>query len=84
MGIVDPVIQCNSYFAHSENLLLFMMTDERPHIREMVRITPPNRPVVTAVSSQPTTVSSMKSVWLTNEVVIALMMLLLEPLSDEF
>ena len=31
--IVDPVIQRNSYFAHPENLLIAMATDERPHIR---------------------------------------------------
>ena len=30
-AIVDPVIQRNSYFAHPENLLLSMMTDDRPH-----------------------------------------------------
>ena len=34
-AIVDPVIQRNSYFAHPENLLLSMMTDERPRIREL-------------------------------------------------
>ena len=34
-AIVDPVIQHNSYFAHPENLLLSMMTDDRPHIREL-------------------------------------------------
>jgi len=34
-GIVDPVIQRNSYFAHPKNLLLSMMTDDRPHIREL-------------------------------------------------
>ena len=27
-AIVDPVIQRNSYFAHPENLLLSMMTDD--------------------------------------------------------
>jgi len=32
---VEPVIQRNSYFAHPENLLLSMMTDDRPHIREL-------------------------------------------------
>src|SRR6218665_2434559 len=31
--IVDPVIQRNSYFAHLENLLIAMATDERPHTR---------------------------------------------------
>jgi hypothetical protein len=34
-AIVDPVIQRNSYFAHPENLLLSMMTDEQPSIREL-------------------------------------------------
>jgi len=34
-GIVDPIIQRNSYFAHPKNLLLSMMTDDRPHIREL-------------------------------------------------
>jgi len=33
--IVDPVIHRIVYFAHRENLLLSMMTDHRPHIREM-------------------------------------------------
>jgi len=33
--IVDPVIQRNAYFAHPENLLLAMITDHRPHIREL-------------------------------------------------
>ena len=32
-AMVDPVIQRNSYFAHPENLLLSMMTDDRPDIR---------------------------------------------------
>jgi len=34
-AIVDPVIQRNSQLAHLENLLLSMMTDDRPHIREL-------------------------------------------------
>ena len=34
-AIVDPFIQRNSYFAHPENLLPSMMTDDRPHIREL-------------------------------------------------
>jgi len=34
-AIVEPVIQRNSYFAHPENLLLSMMTDDRPHIHEL-------------------------------------------------
>src|SRR6218665_164222 len=33
--IVDPVIHRNAYFAHPENLLLAIMTDHRPHIREL-------------------------------------------------
>lgn len=33
--IVDPVIKRNAYFAHPENLLLAMITDHRPHIREL-------------------------------------------------
>src|SRR6218665_197188 len=35
--IVDPVIHRNANFAHPENLLLAMMTDHRPHIRELGR-----------------------------------------------
>ncbi|GBO22537.1 hypothetical protein AVEN_94557-1 [Araneus ventricosus] len=31
---IDLLIQRNSYFAHSENLLTAMMTDSEPHIRE--------------------------------------------------
>ncbi|KAL4718111.1 hypothetical protein ACJJTC_005692 [Scirpophaga incertulas] len=34
-GIVDTVIQRNAYFAHAENVLLAMITDERKHIREL-------------------------------------------------
>jgi len=33
--IVDSVIHRNAYFAHPGNLLLAMMTDHRPHIREL-------------------------------------------------
>ena len=33
--ITDPVIQRNGYFAHPENVLLSMLTDERKHIREL-------------------------------------------------
>ena len=33
--VVDPVIQRNAYFGHPENLLLSMITDARPHIREL-------------------------------------------------
>lgn len=34
-SIVHEVIQRNSYFAHSENILLAMVLDERSHIREL-------------------------------------------------
>ena len=33
--IVVPVVHCNAYFAHSENILLSMVTDERPPVREL-------------------------------------------------
>jgi len=33
--VIDPVIQRNAYFAHPENLLLAMIADERPHIRQL-------------------------------------------------
>lgn len=33
--IVLPVINRNGYFAHPENILLAMVGDERPHIREL-------------------------------------------------
>ena len=33
--IIDPVIQRNSYFAHPENVILAMITDHQPHIREL-------------------------------------------------
>ena len=33
--VVDPVIQRNGFFGHPENLLLGMITDARPHIREV-------------------------------------------------
>jgi hypothetical protein len=32
---IDPVIQRNAYVAHSENMLLAMVADERPHIRQL-------------------------------------------------
>ena len=32
--IIDPVLHRNSYFAHPENIILAMITDHRPHIRE--------------------------------------------------
>jgi len=31
----NPFIHCNAYFAYPDNLLLAMMTDHRPHIREL-------------------------------------------------
>ena len=34
-AVVDPVIQRNAYFSHPENLLLAMLTDDRPEIREL-------------------------------------------------
>jgi len=34
-SVVHPVIQRNAYFAHPENLLLSLITDERQHIREL-------------------------------------------------
>ena len=34
-AVVDPVIQCNGYFRHPENILLCMLSDERKHIREL-------------------------------------------------
>jgi len=34
-SIVDPVIQRNAFFAHPENVLLSMITDERKSIREL-------------------------------------------------
>ena len=34
-SIVHEDIQSNSYFTHSENLLLTMLFDERSHIREL-------------------------------------------------
>jgi len=34
-GILDPVIQRNSFFGHHVNLLLAMIFDGRKHIREL-------------------------------------------------
>lgn len=34
-SIVMPVVQRNAYFAHPESVLLCMISDERPHIREL-------------------------------------------------
>nr|CAH7728928.1 unnamed protein product [Callosobruchus chinensis] len=33
--IIDPVIQRNAYFAHPENILLSMISDDRKHVREL-------------------------------------------------
>ena len=33
--LIDSVIERNSYFAHSENLILAMVMDERQHVREL-------------------------------------------------
>lgn len=33
--VIDPVISRNAYFAHPENLILAMLTDERQHVREL-------------------------------------------------
>lgn len=35
LKIVDPVIERNAFFAHSENILLAMLVDEREHIWEL-------------------------------------------------
>lgn len=34
--VIDPVIQRNGFCGHPENVLLAMITDERPHIRGLV------------------------------------------------
>jgi len=34
-AVINPVIMRNSYVAHPENLLLAMVADERPHIRQL-------------------------------------------------
>ena len=34
-NIINPVIHRNAYFAHPENILLAMITDHQPHIREL-------------------------------------------------
>lgn len=34
-AVLDPVIERNAYFAHPENLLLSMLTDDNKHIREL-------------------------------------------------
>jgi len=33
--VIDPVLKRNGFFAHPENLLLAMITDERKHVREL-------------------------------------------------
>lgn len=33
--VVDKVIATNAYFGHPENILVAMLTDERPHIKEL-------------------------------------------------
>ena len=33
--IVDPVIQRNSLFAHPQNILIAMITDDADHVREL-------------------------------------------------
>ncbi|XP_053950548.1 uncharacterized protein LOC128871890 [Anastrepha ludens] len=35
LRVVDPVIQHNAYFAHPENLLLSMVTDENRNVRKI-------------------------------------------------
>ena len=35
LSVVDAVIQRNSFFAHQENVLLAMLTDERDVIRKL-------------------------------------------------
>lgn len=34
-AIIDPVIQRNAFFAHSENMLISMISDPRLYIREL-------------------------------------------------
>lgn len=34
-SVIDPVIQRNAFFAHSENVLLAMLADYREHVREL-------------------------------------------------
>ena len=35
LEIVDPVVQRNAFFGHTENLLLAILTDDRSYIREL-------------------------------------------------
>ena len=57
--IADPVIQRNSYFAHPENQLLSMMTDDRPHIRELARPSPNSEGTRSAEKERCSTVHSV-------------------------
>lgn len=34
-NVIDPVIKRNAFFAHPENLLLSMLSDEQKHVREL-------------------------------------------------
>ena len=34
-SVIDPVLKRNGFFAHPENILLTMITDERKHVREL-------------------------------------------------
>ncbi|GBM24629.1 hypothetical protein AVEN_144378-1 [Araneus ventricosus] len=36
LQVVDPVIQLNAFFEHTENVLLAILVNEREHIRELV------------------------------------------------
>ena len=35
LRVIDPLIQRKGYFGHPENLLLSMITDTRPYIRQL-------------------------------------------------
>lgn len=35
LKIIDPVIQRNGYYAHPENMLICMLSDERQQVREL-------------------------------------------------
>lgn len=52
--IIDPVIQRNSYFAHPENMLLAMLTDDKKHIRELAA-----RRILKARSTQQTSTTRL-------------------------
>ncbi|CAH1114255.1 unnamed protein product [Psylliodes chrysocephalus] len=34
-AVIDPIIKRNAYFCHPENLLLTMLSDDRPAIRQL-------------------------------------------------